>query len=101
MAAVAGLLLAPVGDDWGTDWRQHFSVMMLNGREGNEVRLDGAEIVGPARFAGVPGGIRTVQLTVAVPAGEGGATVRPIAFEIAAEQDAATRVVEKSTFVLP
>ena len=63
--------------------------------------IDGAEIVGPARFAGVPGGIRTVQLTVAVPAGEGGATVRPIAFEIAAEQDAATRVVEKSTFVLP
>jgi len=63
--------------------------------------IAGAEIVGPARFAGVPGGIRTVQLTVAVPAGEGGATVRPIAFEIAAEQDAATRVVEKSTFVLP
>ncbi len=63
--------------------------------------IDGAEIVGPTRFAGVPGGIRTVQLTVAVPAGEGGATVRPIAFEIAAEQDAATRVVEKSTFVLP
>ena len=63
--------------------------------------IDGAEIVGPARFAGVPGGIRTVQLTVAVPAGEGGAPVRPIAFEIAAEQDAATRVVEKSTFVLP
>ena len=31
--------------EWGTDWRQHFSVMMLNGREGNEVRLDGAEIV--------------------------------------------------------
>ena len=63
--------------------------------------IDGAEIVGAARFAGVPGGIRTVQLTVAVPAGEGGAPVRPIAFEIAAEQDAATRVVEKSTFVLP
>jgi cytochrome c oxidase accessory protein FixG len=63
--------------------------------------IAGAEIVGPARFAGVPGGIRTVQLTVAVPAGEGGAGVRPIAFEIAAEQDAATRVVEKSTFVLP
>ena len=63
--------------------------------------IAGAEIVGPARFAGVPGGIRTVQLTVAVPAGEGGAAVRPIAFEIAAEQDAATRVVEKSTFVLP
>ncbi len=63
--------------------------------------IAGAEIVGPARFAGVPGGIRTVQLTVAVPAGEDGAAVRPIAFEIAAEQDAATRVVEKSTFVLP
>jgi hypothetical protein len=27
--------------EWGTDWRSHFSVMMLNGREGNEVRLDG------------------------------------------------------------
>ena len=31
--------------EWGTQWREHFSVMMLNGREGNEVRLDGAEIV--------------------------------------------------------
>ncbi len=31
--------------EWGTEWRKHFSVMMLNGREGNEVRLDGAEIV--------------------------------------------------------
>ena len=63
--------------------------------------IDGAEIVGPTRFAGEAGGIRTVQLTVAVPAGEGGAGVRPIAFEVTAEQDAAVRAVERSTFAMP
>jgi hypothetical protein len=36
-----------------------------------------------------------------VPAGEGGAGVRPIAFEVTAEQDAAVRAVERSTFAMP
>lgn len=31
--------------EWGEDWREHFSVRMLNGREGNALRLDGEEIV--------------------------------------------------------
>ncbi len=31
--------------DWGDDWRSHFSVVIINGRQGNALRLDGAEIV--------------------------------------------------------
>ncbi|MFP5415939.1 MAG: hypothetical protein ACLGHZ_03540 [Actinomycetes bacterium] len=31
--------------EWGGDWRSHFSVRMLNGREGNSVRLDNDQIV--------------------------------------------------------
>lgn len=31
--------------EWDANWRGHFSVMTLNGREGNEVRLDGEQIV--------------------------------------------------------
>ncbi len=31
--------------EWGGDWRSHFSVRMLNGREGNALRLDGDQIV--------------------------------------------------------
>lgn len=63
--------------------------------------LPGIVVVGPASFASEPGSIRAVQLTVAAPPQSGAAGVRPIAFEIDALQDAATRVVEKSTFVLP
>ena len=63
--------------------------------------LPGVEIVGPARFSSEAGSIRAVQLTVAAPPDAAPGGVRPIAFEIRAEQDAATRVVEKSTFVLP
>ncbi|WP_300077625.1 hypothetical protein [Propioniciclava sp.] len=31
--------------EWGADWREHFSVRTLNGREGNALRIDGSEIV--------------------------------------------------------
>lgn len=31
--------------EWGDDWRGHFSVRTLNGREGNDLRVDGNEIV--------------------------------------------------------
>jgi len=31
--------------EWGTDWRSHFSVRVLNGRQGNALRLDGDQIV--------------------------------------------------------
>ena len=30
---------------WGDDWRSHFSVGIMNGRQGNAVRLDGTKIV--------------------------------------------------------
>ena len=62
--------------------------------------LPGIELVGATHFASDPGSIRVAQVTVAAPAGSS-AGVRPIAFEIRARQDPATRVVEKSTFVLP
>ncbi|WP_220492288.1 hypothetical protein [Propioniciclava sp. MC1683] len=31
--------------EWGDDWRSHFSVRTINGREGNSLRLDGDPIV--------------------------------------------------------
>lgn len=31
--------------EWGADWRAHFSVRTLNGREGNALRIDGSEVV--------------------------------------------------------
>ncbi|HSN43759.1 MAG TPA: hypothetical protein VLR88_06860, partial [Propionibacteriaceae bacterium] len=31
--------------EWGDDWRSHFSVGIMNGREGNAVRLDGEKIM--------------------------------------------------------
>ena len=31
--------------EWGTDWRSHFSVGIINGRLGNALRLDGAKIM--------------------------------------------------------
>ncbi|MFT3876632.1 MAG: hypothetical protein QM708_09455 [Propioniciclava sp.] len=31
--------------EWGNDWRSHFSVNTLNGREGNALRRDGREII--------------------------------------------------------
>ncbi len=30
--------------EWGDDWRSHFSVVIINGRQGNSLRLDGAKI---------------------------------------------------------
>lgn len=63
--------------------------------------LPGIELVGARRFAGVPGGIREVHATVAVPADAGPAGAHRIHFEIRAVQDPATRISEKSTFVLP
>ena len=63
--------------------------------------LPGIALIGPQRFAGEPGGIRAVQVTVAAPADGSPAGARPIRFHIAARQDPATRVTEKSTFVFP
>lgn len=63
--------------------------------------LPGIALVGPQRFAGEPGGIRAVQVTVAAPADSGLAGARPIRFHITARQDPATRVTESSTFVFP
>lgn len=33
--------------EWGDGWRSHFSVVIINGRQGNALLLDGREIVGP------------------------------------------------------
>ena len=30
--------------EWGEDWRSHFSVVIINGRQGNSLRLDGTKI---------------------------------------------------------
>ncbi len=30
--------------EWGDDWRSHFSVVIINGRQGNSLRLDGAKV---------------------------------------------------------
>lgn len=63
--------------------------------------LPGIALIGPQRFAGEPGGIRAVQVTVAAPADSGLAGARTIRFHITARQDPATRVSESSTFVFP
>ncbi|MCK6392137.1 cytochrome c oxidase accessory protein CcoG [Zoogloea sp.] len=63
--------------------------------------LPGIELVGARRFAGEAGSIRAVQVTVAAPADAGPAGARPITFQVRATDDPATRVTEKSTFVLP
>lgn len=31
--------------EWGTDWRSHFTVGIINGRQGNALRLDGEKIM--------------------------------------------------------
>lgn len=31
--------------EWGADWRSHFSVGIMNGREGNALRLDGEKVI--------------------------------------------------------
>ncbi|MEA5154127.1 hypothetical protein [Raineyella sp.] len=31
--------------EWGTDWRRHFSVGIMNGRAGNALRLDGDKVI--------------------------------------------------------
>ena len=30
--------------EWGDDWRNHFSVVIINGRQGNALRLDGTKL---------------------------------------------------------
>ncbi len=30
--------------EWGEDWRSHFSVVVINGRQGNSLRLDGQKV---------------------------------------------------------
>ena len=63
--------------------------------------LPGLEIVGKREFSAEPGSIQPLMITVSAP-GEGMPSgIQPIHFEIAAKHDAATRVQEKSSFVLP
>ena len=63
--------------------------------------LPGLEIVGEREFSAEPGSIQPLMITVSAP-GEGMPSgIQPIHFEIAAKHDAATRVQEKSSFVLP
>ncbi len=63
--------------------------------------LPGIAVVGATRFAGEPGSIRAVQLTVAAAADGVPPGARPITFEVHAANDPATRVAERSTFVMP
>jgi cytochrome c oxidase accessory protein FixG len=63
--------------------------------------LPGLEIVGRDRFSVAPGSIRPVAVTVAATAAGLPTGIRPIAFEIVAEDDPAIRVREASSFVLP
>jgi cytochrome c oxidase accessory protein FixG len=63
--------------------------------------LPGAQLRGNTRVTGEPGQIRTVQVTVAVPPDAAGQGVRPIAFDVVAQEDPGTRAHEKTTFVLP
>jgi cytochrome c oxidase accessory protein FixG len=63
--------------------------------------LPGIELLGPTRFAGEPGSIREVRVTVVAPPDAGKSGASPIAFLVRAAGDPATRVIEKSTFVLP
>ena len=62
--------------------------------------LPGLEIVGEREFALEPGSIRAVSLTVSAPGDGRLGGIQPISFRIAARQDAAASVVEKSSFAL-
>lgn len=63
--------------------------------------LPGVEIVGECEFSTEPGSIRPLMITVSAPGEAMLSGIQPIHFEIAAKHDAATRVQEKSSFVLP
>jgi len=63
--------------------------------------LPGIELLGAQRFAGDAGSIREVRVTVVAPPDAGKPGASPIAFVVQAAGDPASRVTEKSTFVLP
>ena len=63
--------------------------------------VPGIEIVGESEFAVAPGSVRPLQLTVSAPGDTALSGIRPITFLVAARQDAAMRVQEKSSFILP
>ena len=63
--------------------------------------LPGIELLGTQRFAGEAGSIREVRVTVVAPPDAGKPGASPIAFVVQAAGDPASRVTEKSTFVLP
>ena len=63
--------------------------------------LPGIELLGAQRFAGEAGSIREVRVTVVAPPDAGKPGASPIAFVVQAAGDPASRVTEKSTFVLP
>jgi len=63
--------------------------------------LPGLEIVGVKEFLAEPGSIRPVSITVSAPGDGMHSGIQPIHFDIVGKHDAATRVQEKSSFVLP
>ena len=63
--------------------------------------LPGIELLGAQRFAGDAGSIREVRVTVVAPPDAAKSGASPIAFSVQAAGDPASRVTEKSTFVLP
>lgn len=51
-------------DEWGSDWKEHFTVDMVNGAAGHELRVDGRKLVGSYLRIGFwdHGGWRTYKL---------------------------------------
>ena len=63
--------------------------------------LPGLEVIGAREFSAEPGSIRPLSITVAAPGQGMPSGIQPIHFDIVAKHDAATRVQERSSFVLP
>lgn len=63
--------------------------------------LPGIEIVGQTVFTVEPGSIQPVSMTVSVPAEGQVQGIHPMLFSIATTPNPATRIIEKSSFVLP
>ena len=63
--------------------------------------LPGLKIVGAKEFSAEPGSIHPVSITVSAPGDGDLSGIQPIHFDIVGKHDPATRVQEKSSFVLP
>ena len=75
-----------------------YAIVDING---NQTKVTPDAVLEVPALAGEPGAIRAVQLTVAAAADGVPPGARPITFEVRAANDPATRVAERSTFVLP